>query len=202
MRWYQQFNHDASRLRSVQCFEALLQARRCVVLAFTGRERIPAGILFLPLAFRQLAALRTAVFNGVNPLLASIEVEQQRNWRILTMAMKQGNVYFTLFTFRENGKIVNRQLYSLTVEDQFGNTSIVTGKNMPNMFVVDTGLKNATDNAGNMAEMLFAPANSPKAFPQSKKTKAWPNLGDFASFVIGFCSLLILRSVLDLLGLN
>ncbi len=117
------------------------------------------------------------------------------------MAYKQGNVYFTLFTFRENGKTVNRQLYSLPVQDCFGNTYVLTGKDLPNYFNVDTGSNMATGKGENFAELLFAPVNDPSAFPQSGEKIPWPCGRDVVSFAIGLFAILMLRFFETVLGL-
>ena len=115
------------------------------------------------------------------------------------MAIKQGDKFFTAFQFIENGgKPFNRQIHRITVQDRTGVTRTVSGKELPNLLVLNTG---ATHSGQNVAEILLSPERIKRRYSPFE-SKPWPCGRDVLNFAIGFFAILMLRFFASAFGLN
>jgi hypothetical protein len=113
------------------------------------------------------------------------------------MGLKHGNEpQYTMWTHTENGKVVNRRLHKMDVQDRFGRMHHLKEDELPEAIHTFSG---QAYTGAHLATILLRPEKLrvPQAAPPD--TAAWPCLRDVANFFIGFMSITILRVIIALI---
>ena len=91
-----------------------------------------------------------------------------------TMALKHGDEHYTMFTFTENGQVMNRRLHKLEIQDRTGKVHILEGKLLPNVITASTG---QGQKGHHVATILLNPESAKSLIP-SQDGYAWPTHRD------------------------
>src|SRR5438094_178599 len=87
-----------------------------------------------------------------------------------TMALKEGDEHYTMFTFAENGRVMNRRLHRIEFQDRAGKVHILEGKELPNHIMASTG---QAQKGQHVAQILLKPESAVSLIPY-----AWPTHRD------------------------
>ncbi len=114
------------------------------------------------------------------------------------MALKSGDTYYMEFRFRENGETVIRKIHVVIIQDRYGVTHRITGKNLPDVFDLQTGM---TSFGANTAQILLSPEKIKRQeVARPCEPRPWPSYRDFGNFVLGLYAFLIVRFFVSLFG--
>ena len=113
------------------------------------------------------------------------------------MGLKHGNdPQYTMWTHTENGKVTNRRLHRVSVQDRFGRMHHLKDDELPEAFHTFSGQAHKGAHLGTILlrpEKLRVPSAAPP------DTAGWPCLRDVANVLIGFVSISILRFIIALI---
>ncbi len=86
------------------------------------------------------------------------------------MALKHGDEHYTMFTFSENGQVMNRRLQRIEFQDRTGKVHILEGRHLPNYIMASTG---QAQKGQHVAQILLEPEKARPLLPE-----AWPTHRD------------------------
>ncbi len=86
------------------------------------------------------------------------------------MALKHGDEHYTMFTFTENGQVMNRRLHRIEFQDRTGKVHVLEGKQLPNHIMAHTG---QAQKGQHCATILLEPEKAKSLIPE-----AWPTHRD------------------------
>ena len=99
------------------------------------------------------------------------------------MALRNGDEHYTMFTFVENGQVMNRRLHRIEFQDRTGKVHVLEGKELPNFLMANTG---AGQKGHHVATILLKPESAGSLIPAMGEL--WPSRRDalhgFAAVVL------------------
>ena len=113
------------------------------------------------------------------------------------MGLKHGKEpQYTMWTHTENGKVTNRRLHKMDVQDRFGRMHRLKEDELPEAIHTFSGQAHT---GAHLATILLRPEKLrvPKAAPPD--TASWPNLRDAVNLLLGFLGIVMLRFIIALI---
>ena len=102
---------------------------------------------------------------------------------------------YTMWTHTENGKVTNRRMHKMDVQDRFGRMHRLKEDELPEAIHTFSG---QAYTGAHLATILLRPEkiSGPKAAPPD--SAPWPNLRDVTNLLVGFMGIALLRIIIAL----
>ncbi len=108
------------------------------------------------------------------------------------MALKQGGEHYTMFTFAENGNVMNRRVHRIEFQDRTGKVHVLEGATLPTLVMLSTG---TAQKGCHIATILLKPETLPANSPEGG---LWPSKRDVLHGFAGLVVLALLQHFVQL----